>query len=126
MLGTVQRAVGATEQGVQALAGMPLAEAKADGDLQALAFDFMALFGALLAQFFGQVVGGLAVGVLQQQDELLATPAAENVGLAQRAAQLLGEIVQHLVAGKVAVLVVDQLEVVERSEERRVGKECRL
>ena len=66
----------------------------------------------------------------EDEGEFLAAVATRRVGVAQRAADEIGEGFQRDIAGGVAVLVVDALEVVEigeaRSEERRVGKECRL
>src|SRR5690606_17018652 len=47
------------------------------------------------------------------QDEFFATPAAEDVGLTQLSAQAIGEAAQHIVAGQVAMAVVDLLEVVQ-------------
>ena len=55
----------------------------------------------------------LVVGVGQQHDELLAAPAAGEVAGAHAAAQRRAEGLEHLVAGLVAVAVVERLEVVE-------------
>src|SRR5437667_277812 len=49
----------------------------------------------------------------QGDDELLSAPAAGEVDLAHGSLQSVGELAQHLVAGRVAVAVVHQLEVVE-------------
>ena len=48
-----------------------------------------------------------------QHDELLAAGAGDHVGVADDAHQQAGDAHEHLVAGVVAVLVVDALEVVE-------------
>ena len=53
------------------------------------------------------------VGLGEQHRELVAAEAGEHVGLAQAAAQQLGDAAQELVAGAVAERVVDVLEVVE-------------
>ena len=68
--------------------------------------------------------GGDAVGLLgrrlgQQDRELVAAEAGEHVGLAQAAAQRVGDAHDQLVAGGVAERVVDRLEVVEVEHDRR-------
>src|SRR3546814_11072139 len=60
-------------------------------------------------------------GVGQQHQELLAAGTPEQVEVAQRIATGVRDPRQHQVAAGMAVAVVDRL---ERSEERRVGKEC--
>ena len=63
------------------------------------------------------------VGAGQQHDELVAAVAADHVVVAQLAAQRGGDQAQLLVAGLVAPIVVDRLEVVEveqQADERRV------
>ena len=56
-------------------------------------------------------VAGVAGG--DDHAELLAAETADDVGAAHGAAQQVGEVAQHLVAGAVAVDVVDALEVVD-------------
>ena len=56
---------------------------------------------------------GLRVGERHQREELLAAAAHDDVGGAQDIAEQLRRPHQHLVAGAVAVAVVDRLEVVE-------------
>ena len=68
--------------------------------------------------------GGDRVGLLrrrlgQQDRELVAAEAGEHVGLAQAAAQRVGDAHDQLVAGRVAERVVDRLEVVEVEHDRR-------
>ena len=53
--------------------------------------------------------------------ELLAAEAADDVRAAQRAAEKIGEVAKHLVAGPVAVDVVDPLEVVDVEHQHRDG-----
>ncbi len=72
----------------------------------------------------GDVQSGLAVGVRQDRDELLAAVPRQHVAGPQRAAQPLGGLDQHHVPALVAVRVVDVLEVVEvrdQQGERHVG-----
>ncbi|MNH26278.1 hypothetical protein D3C79_863220 [compost metagenome] len=53
------------------------------------------------------------VGVLEQYDELLATPATDNIRLAQAVFQYMGELAQHFVAGQMAMGIVELLEVIQ-------------
>ena len=65
--------------------------------------------------------GGVAglVDRAQQQRELVAAEAGEEVGLARRAPEPRRGLLQHLVADGVAERVVDRLEVVEVDAEHR-------
>ena len=59
----------------------------------------------------------------EQHDELLAADAVDEVERPQRLSHRVGDVLEHGVAGRVAVLVVDPLEVVEvghEQPERRV------
>src|SRR5438477_338552 len=56
--------------------------------------------------------GGMAIGPGQEDGELLAAVAAQHVDRSQGRAAAIGQPAQHLVAHRVAVLVVDALEVV--------------
>ena len=56
------------------------------------------------------------VGARQQKQELLAAPAAGEVGVAERRAKDVRELAQHVVADRVPVRVVHVLEVVEVDE----------
>jgi hypothetical protein len=64
-------------------------------------------------------IDALARNRRQEGEEFLAAPAHDHVGLAQRDAQVLGDHLQHGVAGGVAVGVVDVLEVVDVEQEQR-------
>ena len=55
----------------------------------------------------------LAPGAVEQQRELVAAEARGGVALAQAAAQPVGHRAEQLVAGVVAVAVVDRLELVD-------------
>ncbi len=69
---------------------------------------------ATAAQIFSAVTseesGG---GAEQQQDELLAAESIDEVVGAELLAEPVSEVLQHAVAGRVAVVVVDQLEPVQ-------------
>ncbi|KAG1270230.1 hypothetical protein G6F65_013271 [Rhizopus arrhizus] len=58
-------------------------------------------------------------GIGQQCDEFLATETGHGVAVAQLALQLAGEGAQHLIAGQVAMRVVDLLEIVQVDERHR-------
>jgi len=70
----------------------------------------------------GELGGADRIGAGEQQEELLATPATREVGVADGRAKDGGELAEDVVARRVAVDVVDRLEVVEvgeREGERR-------
>ena len=73
----------------------------------------------VLADLLGNFLTGVAVGVLQQHDEFLTAPAADDVGVAQATLQIAGKPNQHLIAGHVPVGVVQHLEVIEIEQQRR-------
>ncbi|MFO5281143.1 hypothetical protein RCL31_24500, partial [Salmonella enterica subsp. enterica serovar Rissen] len=50
--------------------------------------------------------------VLEQDGELFTSPAADNVGLPRQIAQVCGKGPQSLIAGEMAMLVVELLEVI--------------
>ena len=93
--------------------------ADADADVAALAGDV-----ERLAERRAQPAGGhrrlRLVGDAGAEDrELVAAEARDQVALADRAAQALGDLDQQPVAGLVAEAVVDDLEVVEVEEQHR-------
>ena len=63
--------------------------------------------------------GALAVDVADHQRELVAADARDQIGRAEPLAQHLGDRLEHRVAGRVAVRVVDLLEVVEVEHDDR-------
>src|SRR3546814_17446791 len=69
-------------------------------------------------------LGCLAADTAEKQGELVAAEAPGKVAAADLLLHQRRHLQQGLVAGLMAVGVVHLLEVVERSEERRVGKEC--
>ena len=74
----------------------------------------------LLLDALGEVDGvALALHVLDQDRELVAAQARDEVGRAQHRLQPARQVHQQLVAGLVAEAVVDQLEAVEVEEHHR-------
>ena len=71
-----------------------------------------------LAQAAGQIAGAMEIGVGADDQELLAAPAARDVGQAHHVLDDACQIHQHLVAGLVAVAVVDPLEVVQIQQQQ--------
>ena len=67
-------------------------------------------------QLFGEVDRFLSVRAGQQDHELLAAEARNNVALSEFAADLVGNLAQYLITGLVPELVVDSLEVIEIDE----------
>jgi hypothetical protein len=66
--------------------------------------------------------GSVAVGESEDHQELFATPARDDVRRAARATEHIGDLDEDLVAGVVAELVVDRLEVVNVNQhEHEVG-----
>ena len=63
--------------------------------------------------------GTLGVGARQQQEELLAAPTDQDVTASGAGANAFRSLLQRLVAGIVAEVVVDLLEVVEIDEGKR-------
>jgi hypothetical protein len=70
------------------------------------------------AEALGELVGALEVGLREQDGELLAAVASGEVDLAHGRPQDVGERLEDLIAGLVAVVVVHLLEVVEVGEDR--------
>ena len=74
------------------------------------------------ADAVGDDLGAGAADVGQEDEELFAAVAGQDVARAQAAAHDLDEAHEHGVAAEVAVLVVDALEVVEVEQQRRQGR----
>ena len=113
-LGQQQRAVGAVEQlvGGQRLAPLGHADRAAHGRRRPP------------IRVGDDAAAAALVGAGEQHDELVAAVARDDVVIAQLGAQRVGDRPQLLVAGLVAALVVDGLEVVEvdqQAGERRAG-----
>ena len=84
--------------------------------------------GEALAQALGDAGAVLDVDRRQHDEELLAAQPVGELERAQLAAQRRGDLAQHRVAARVAVLVVDALEVVdvEDDERDRLAAQARL
>ena len=91
-------------------------DADADRDLDA---DRAAL-ADLAAQALGDLDRVLAAGAGQDHEDLLAADPVDRVAGPQRRPHRVGDVLQDGVAGGVAELVVDPLEVVEVAEQQRV------
>ena len=72
-----------------------------------------------MAQAVGRDERIAGIGVRQQHSELVAADAEGPVPVAQRVADGVGHAQQQLVAGGVALVVVDHLEIVEVDEQQR-------
>ena len=70
-------------------------------------------------QPLGDLLAVVVVDVLEQHRELVAAEPRGEVAGAHRGGDPVGDRHQHRVAGRVAVLVVDRLEVVEVEEQHR-------
>src|SRR5688572_30976052 len=75
--------------------------------------------GQGLAEPLGEALRALEIGLRQEDRELLAAVARGKVDLTDGRAQDVGEGLEDVVAGLVAVAVVDLLEVVEVGEDER-------
>ncbi|MNT53757.1 hypothetical protein D3C72_1908610 [compost metagenome] len=84
----------------QALPGLPLRHAEAGGDADGPG---QRLGGEQAAKFFRDQAGLVEVGVRHEDDELLAAPAAQAVGVAQVALDPMRHVTEHAVADIVTV-----------------------
>ena len=111
LLGAVQRAVGGGEQRLGRLDALAaLCDAAADGERDGPGRRAAADPSGEAAR---DALGRRGIGAGQRQGELLAPDAPEEVAVAQVPARHVDERPQRRVPGRVAVLVVDLLEVVE-------------
>ena len=85
----------------------------------ALALERQAPLADRLEHALGDALRGVAVGVAQQDGELVAAEAGDHVGLADAVVQRAADGADDLVAGLVAARVVDVLEAVEVEQEDR-------
>ena len=113
MLGGVQRLVRALAQllGVTVDVGPGNAGAQGHGELAAVGDE--AQFGEALANLVDDQPRLLRRAVGQHREKLLATVASQAVDAPQPLAQQVGQCADDVVAGGVAVVVVDPLEVVD-------------
>src|SRR5205823_5631239 len=124
LLGLVQGAIGLAKELALPLAGPMLGHAEAAGDPER---GPVAAVERALPEGGPDALGELGAALLvrsrEEEDELLAAPAAGEVGLAQRAAQDARKLAQDVVACVVAVPVVDLLEVVQVGDDEREGSD---
>jgi hypothetical protein len=120
VLGGVEREVGVGDpraQGVVLAVERCRAHAHHGADRLAAPFERQARH--VVADALGRVERAQRVGVRQEDDELVAAEAAEQVGLAQRGGDRTRDLAQHQVAGQVSVQVVDALEVIDVNHQHR-------
>jgi hypothetical protein len=117
-LGGVEGAIGGVDEGarVDALVGAVGADAEADGDGHG-----SVLVGDGSAEVVGEVSRDVFVHVGEEHAELFAAVAADEVGAAYVGLEGLADVRQDVVAGGVAVGVVDLLEVIDVGEHEREG-----
>ena len=75
-----------------------------------------------LAQLLGQLRRTVQVGAGQQHHEFFTAVAAQHIGRTQALAQHADDVAQHVVAGQMAVVVIDALEVVDVHHQQRQGR----
>ena len=117
-LGAVERRVGPLEQRLDGVARAVLGDAEAPGHRADRPVDGPLHDGP---QLLGQPDAPLGRGGWRQHHELLTAPAPHGVGVAEVGLHDARGAHQHLVPGRVAVLVVDPLEVVEVEHHHREG-----
>jgi hypothetical protein len=119
-LGAVQRLVGGGVEVARRPHGVvPRRDADARADRDAVAPDLDGRVGKQRAQLVGGRDGRGAGGLGQQHDELLAAVAPDDVRDARGVADALCGLAQHRIPGRVAVGVVDELEVIDVEQQAR-------
>ena len=120
LLGRVHREVGGDHQVLDArLLVVEADDADRGRHRDALALERQAPLADRLEHALGDALRGVAVGVAQQDGELVAAEAGDHVGLADAVVQRAADGADDLVAGLVAAGVVDVLEAVEVEQEDR-------
>ena len=121
LLGRVHREVGARPSGPRrAGSSSPKQTMPIEVVIEiALALERQAPLADRLEHALGDALRGVAVGVAQQDGELVAAEAGDDVGLADAVMQRAADRADDLVAGLVAAGVVDVLEAVEVEQEDR-------
>ena len=116
LLGLVHGCIGAINQSTEPFAGPARGHTEAGGHLRPARKPVTVKRSA---DPFRNTLGSGRPGVGQQKQKLLASPAAKKVHRAEATARHVAENAQHLVAGSVAVGVVDSLEVVKIDHHQR-------
>ena len=93
------------------------ADARPDAGIDAFLFE-VCRSNDELAHAFSEPFGRRVIRVGQDHDELVATVAGSDIGLADRGTQQESHFAQHLAPPKMSVLVVDLLELVEVHEDQ--------
>src|SRR4051794_15594769 len=117
--GAVHRAIGAAQRVVDAVVGSEDGDADARGGDDVLSLDVRGLTRELALERRGDVTGALAVGVWQEDGELVAAEARDHVARAQPLRDDLADVLEHLIAGVMSKRVIDGLEVVEVEHQHR-------
>ena len=112
-LGLVERRVRPLEHGLGDVVAPELGEPAGDGDLDRPVAGVQPGAGHRDPHLVRDLEPAVQRGADQQDRELLAAVAGDEVGPAQPAPERLGDDPQGLVAGRVAEAVVDRLEVVD-------------
>ena len=122
-LGRIQRLVGTIDRGLRhAFTVAAGGHAHADGQPQRLAFPFNHQPLHRLAQALTHLARGRAAVAGQDGHEFLAPVAAEDVPFLQRRGQRPGHRAQAVIAGRMPVAVVDELEPVQIDKQYRQGQ----
>ncbi len=131
MLGAVQRLIGPLHHIGQRLAlAVQHREADGNGDIDAARalLDRERLTGDRAPQPLGHHAGDMQIGFRHHDHELLAAVAAGQIDAADRLADTHGEFPEHVVAGVMAIAVIDRLEEVdvEHHQRQRLAARRRL
>ena len=94
-------------------------DADRDGDRELVALVLERLVGDEPADLLAERARAGDVGLGQDRGELLAAVAREQLLATDAAEQPARHLAQHVVAGEVAVLVVDRLEVIDVEHQQR-------
>src|SRR5262249_10527834 len=122
LLRGAERAVGVRGERIERGAVLRVArDADADAGREALAVELERRGGDAVADALGDFHGAFRRRVGQQHDELVAAVARRDVREAQVRLDRLGEMAQHAVARRVAIAVVDALQVI-RVDHQHAGR----
>nr|WP_322511029.1 hypothetical protein [Chloroflexus sp.] len=113
LFGPIKRQIGALHQLFERLAASVRTDAGAEFDDQAIVAGYHRLCQHFVPDALDQLPGVVLVGFRQQQNELFATPTGKDVVCAFFCHPACGEADERIVAGVMAKLVVDHLEVVD-------------
>src|SRR3954453_20040059 len=112
-LGAVHRAIGAAQHVIGAVVGSEDGDADARAGDDVVSLDVRGLTRELPLERRGDVGGAVGVGVRQEDGELVAAEAREDVARPQALRDDVADVLEQLIAGVMSKRVVDGLEVVE-------------